>query len=480
MTTTGNTERGLALWIGEVTTLHGRARTGLRVEVVHDLRVAIRRCRSLAQGLREIDDDDGAARWKAFSDAGRALFQGLGGLRDAQVMREHAAALLPSDPALPRVLAVIDARIRALKAGARAAVVAFDPDAWRVAAVGLPARADALLEERLLFDHLALRRFHEARALHQAAMRSRASVALHELRIGVKKLRYTVENFLPDAHDEVGKLLKKLQEILGDIHDLDVLVAFLGSAEAHLHSDDRSRVCQRVRAARDAKVLAYRALAAPPRDDEGATRGAWLRLRSAFVDGPLVALAHRALMLKKASGHGVDPGTARALERSALVLVHALRRRLRPLADARVPVLLRWAAACILVDGGGKPARRFVAKLPLAVGFTARERALLEALARAALTAPAPHHPRVLALPERDRRLVLALGAVLHLAVRAKDAAPFVVHDGPEVVVLDVSRPFGDLQDFAARRAPLEVLLERPVWWRSRREPYPKAVAAGR
>lgn len=467
------TETGLALWIGEVTSLHARAARGLRVDVVHDLRVAVRRCRSLAQGLREIDDDEGAARWKAFSDAGRALFQGLGDLRDAQVMREHTAVLLAADPALPDVLRVLDARIRRLKTGARAAVLDFDPGAWRAAALDLPARADALLEERLLFDHLALRRFFEAHELHRAAMRSRSSVALHELRIGVKKLRYTVENFLPEAHAQVGKLLKKLQEVLGDLHDLDVLIAFLGSADARLHSGDRSRVCQRARAARDEKVAAYRALAAPLRGTDE-RQGAWVRLRGAFAQGPLVPLAHRALMQKKASGHGVDVATARALERSALVLVHALKPALRPLDDARVPVLTRWAAACMLVDGGGKPARRFVASLPLATGFAARERSLLAVLARAALVAPMRHDERVLALAERDRPLAVALGAVLHLAVRAKDAAPFVVRSGAEIVLLDVSRPFLDVVDFAARRAPLEALLDRPVWWRARSSTEPR------
>jgi CHAD domain-containing protein len=172
---------GLARWMSEVVALHERARRALRVDVVHDLRVAIRRCRSMVQGLREIDDDAGAARWKALSDTGRPLFQGLGDLRDAQVLRELADELLRSDPAHPHIVDMIDKRVEATKRGARAAVETFDPAAWQSAAEGLSVRAKSLLRERPLFDHLALRRFFEARELHRAAMRSKSSTALHQL-----------------------------------------------------------------------------------------------------------------------------------------------------------------------------------------------------------------------------------------------------------------------------------------------------------
>ena len=44
----------LAQWMSEVQSLHGRALTAdlgaVDDEVVHDLRVALRRCRTLAQG----------------------------------------------------------------------------------------------------------------------------------------------------------------------------------------------------------------------------------------------------------------------------------------------------------------------------------------------------------------------------------------------------------------------------------------------
>ena len=52
---------------------------------VHDLRVALRRCRSMADGMMAMDPD---RNWKAMKKAGKQLFQRLGALRDVQIMME--------------------------------------------------------------------------------------------------------------------------------------------------------------------------------------------------------------------------------------------------------------------------------------------------------------------------------------------------------------------------------------------------------
>src|SRR5277367_2935808 len=52
---------------------------------VHDLRVALRRCRSVADGVMALDPDPG---WKAMKKAVKRLFQRLGELRDIHVMME--------------------------------------------------------------------------------------------------------------------------------------------------------------------------------------------------------------------------------------------------------------------------------------------------------------------------------------------------------------------------------------------------------
>ena len=60
-----------------------RAGTDLAPDPVHDLRVALRRCRSMGDGLSAIDPNPS---WKSMKKAGKALFDSLGELRDVQVM----------------------------------------------------------------------------------------------------------------------------------------------------------------------------------------------------------------------------------------------------------------------------------------------------------------------------------------------------------------------------------------------------------
>jgi hypothetical protein len=59
--------------------------------------------------------------------------------------------------------------------------------------------------------------------LHRQALRNRSHTAFHRLRIGLKKFRYTVENFLPDRYAIWGDELGETQDTLGEMHDLHVL-----------------------------------------------------------------------------------------------------------------------------------------------------------------------------------------------------------------------------------------------------------------
>src|SRR5438270_10860580 len=69
-----------------------RVTSDIGPDPVHDLRVSLRRCRSLADGLMAIDPDPG---WKAMKKAGKRLFQRLGDLRDIHVMEEWVEKLEP-------------------------------------------------------------------------------------------------------------------------------------------------------------------------------------------------------------------------------------------------------------------------------------------------------------------------------------------------------------------------------------------------
>src|SRR5512140_3542959 len=74
--------RGLQHWMERVVREADKVRGGFDPDPVHDLRVAIRRCRSIADGFRMIDPQPA---WKKMRRAGKAVFAALGDLRDVQV-----------------------------------------------------------------------------------------------------------------------------------------------------------------------------------------------------------------------------------------------------------------------------------------------------------------------------------------------------------------------------------------------------------
>jgi len=234
---------------------------------VHDLRVSLRRCRSMADGMMAMDPD---RDWKAMKKAGKRLFQRLGALRDVQIMMEWIEKLHPSpieadgvvaspevsadggsagdspaptrtlrDPAAGALLQILRGREIEQKREARAALDEFDRKQWRQWSKSLPLRAGRIRPGSGVFKHLALERWTAARELHTRAMRNRSQIAFHTLRIGIKRFRYIVENFLPVEHKAWSNDLKHMQDLLGEVHDLDVLWAT--ALACHIFPDEESR-----------------------------------------------------------------------------------------------------------------------------------------------------------------------------------------------------------------------------------------------
>src|SRR6202050_5053626 len=138
-TTKPKPKLGLRTWMERVLLECDRAAAGLDLDPVHDLRVALRRCRSLADGLMAIDPD---SSWKAMKKAGRKLFQALGELRDMQVMEEWMEKLSdPSDPVAIKLLDHLRACEVEYKQRAFKDLNQFDRKQWRQWARTLPQRA---------------------------------------------------------------------------------------------------------------------------------------------------------------------------------------------------------------------------------------------------------------------------------------------------------------------------------------------------
>src|ERR1700738_2018040 len=85
-----NEDSGISQWMSRVVKELGHLREDVNADTVHDLRVAVRRCRSVAEVMEEVDPD---ASWVQMQKIGRKLFRSLGALRDLQVMKEWVKTL---------------------------------------------------------------------------------------------------------------------------------------------------------------------------------------------------------------------------------------------------------------------------------------------------------------------------------------------------------------------------------------------------
>jgi CHAD domain-containing protein len=269
---------------------------------VHDLRVAIRRCRSLGQGLKVIDSADA---WWEMREAGKTVFQALGELRDVQVMREWVGRLgTAEEPASKAFQLYISAREAELKKQAMASLKKFDRKQWEQWSKELPRRAARIRPGSVVFQHMALERWTEARHQQRSALRNKSGAALHELRILIKKFRYTVENFLPEQHAAWGDDLKKLQDWLGEVHDLDVLWAT--ALEQNVFADEAERALwhDKIQAERQKRVEKYREKMLGP-------QSLWPVWRAALPKGPQVRAA--AMERLKMWASFLDPDFAHSL-----------------------------------------------------------------------------------------------------------------------------------------------------------------------
>jgi CHAD domain-containing protein len=241
----------------------GRAREELAPGPIHDLRVALRRCRSLAEGFAQLD---GHADWRQMRKAARRLQRGLADLRDAQVMAAWLRRLHLAPGAGGAVLAASFRREeqRARRA-ARRALEDFSRKRWKRWRRRLPRRAERIAAGPASFAPLALQRLADAGELHRRWRKSASRIAAHRLRIAVKRFRYVVESFLPEQHAAWGRDLKRLQDWLGEVHDLDVLrgrILQLAEEESFPRTTADNWV-QSIERARKERVERYRRAVSP-------------------------------------------------------------------------------------------------------------------------------------------------------------------------------------------------------------------------
>jgi CHAD domain-containing protein/HD superfamily phosphodiesterase len=525
-TTRARKTTGLRYWMLRVLEECEHVSTDFGSDPVHDLRVSLRRCRSLADGLSALDSD---SSWKAMRKAGKRLFQRLGALRDVQVMMEWIEALhlaeanegqasvewalpsansgqappalppsqpnsapipdsagqqtIPGDPAAHALLVILHRREQEQKLEAHAALEEFDRKQWRQWTRSLPVRAARLRLGSPLFKHLALERWTAARELHNRALRNRSQTAFHSLRIGLKRFRYIVENFLPAEHQAWSNDLKEMQDLLGEIHDLDVLWATAVSCHVFPDEDSRRHWHERILAERGQRVERYRKKMTGP-------DSLWQVWRAALPQGKQVqSLATRRIKLWANSLDPDFPHSERVAGLALQLYDGLVAKGWQPALDgasARSGLL----AAALLHDVGKSKGEKGHHKTSFdmirahgsPLGWKAAD------LQRAAIVArfhhgalPTRKHKALRHLLPDEQKATTHLAAILRLA-NALDAA----HDGrirriqienvqirtkgkePLIIAAEGYSPLApSAQTIAAERHLLETVLHRPVVVRS-------------
>ncbi len=408
--------RGLADWASRVLAECDRVQQDFDAKSVHDLRIALRRCRSIARTMIDIDS---YPAWGKLNKTSRKLFKRLGDLRDTHIQIAWVQKLGPEgDPLRTRLLETLAAREQEAKSKTRQAFENFDRKLWHRRAIELAGRARRVPADGLAFQHLALERWNQAVALHGFALRSRSRVAFHRLRIGIKRFRYTAENFLPRRHATWGPDLKRIQDLLGDVHDLDVMRRTLRLVRPALDRTSLASWFERIERARRERLEEYH------RKTTGKD-SLWLAWRRHLPSGKRLELAALAKLEAWASFLDPDFRHARQVAGLSLQLFDSL-----PAAasdglfqDAGARRIL-YAAALLHDVGRSKGKRehhkssyRLIRDCPPPLGWTR------DGMQRVALVAryhrgaePRSSHEGYGSLSPREQQKVAWLAAVLRLA----------------------------------------------------------------
>lgn len=231
---------------------------GWKAKDVHDLRVALRRCRTMAEALSEVNPDRG---WRKLKKDSRELFRALGALRDTQVEQEWLKRLSAGDdPVRKHLLKILAQAETKQQKDAENALENFDRKNWRKWSQKLGQKAQFFPLESVVFQRLALTRLNEAAELYQRARKGRSRIAWHRLRIGLKGFRYTLENFVPQRYEPWSKNLKRIQDLLGEVHDMDVLRSAIRRQRAKLPEALVLRWYQKIEEARKSRLDEFRSI----------------------------------------------------------------------------------------------------------------------------------------------------------------------------------------------------------------------------
>jgi CHAD domain-containing protein len=455
--------RGLPHWMNRVLVELDHLQTSPGPETVHDLRVAIRRCRSLAAVMEEIDPDPA---WPEMRKVARKLFRGLGAVRDAQVLEQWIKKLgAENDPLRIHLLTSLESDEKQRTANALRTAAKFDEKQWTSLERRLRQRARLVPVGGLAAECLALERFEEAKELHNCALRTEKPKPWHALRIGLKRFRYTLEGFLPEHSAAWSENLKRVQDLLGDIHDLDVLSETLEHTKLSRASESAKAWQEKIAHERNDRVQTYRQLTL-------GKASLWQEWRHNLPHGRRLEAA--ALARLRATARSADTHSRRTaqISRMAIRVFDVLRRvQANPAFHAsHMPRLMQAAAKLHGIGALGdrklslKGARKFLLGLTIPPNWTAAEWDLM-AWAIRFHRGPEPKQKNGFAkLSEEQQTAVRTLAGVLRLARTLRksgleSAVGLRCEKSTDALVLSVPGLL-DTAEIAARLAAAKHLLE--------------------
>lgn len=437
---------------------------------VHDLRVAIRRCRSLAAVMEEVDPDPS---WQEMRKGARKLFRGLGALRDAQVMEEWIKKLGPENDLLrAQLLASVETDEKQRSENALRVAAKFNEKDWTQLERLLRRRVRLVPVSGLAAECLALERFEEAKELHNRALRTEKHKPWHALRIGLKRFRYTLEGLLPEHYAAWSENLKRLQDLLGDVHDLDMLSEMLAENDASEAAEATKVWQERIAHERHDRIETYRQLTL------GKT-SLWHEWRHNLPHGKRLDAAAMARLRSTARAADAHSQRTSQVSRIAIRLFELLRRvdAAQIFHEATMRRLIQASARLHGVSSAAgrtlsqKAARKFLLGLTIPPNWTSEQWDLM-AWAVRFHRGPEPRQKNGFAkLSEEQQTRVRALAGVLRLARALRksgleSAVGLRGEKSADAVVLSVPGLLDTVEiatRLAAAKHLLEFVLEKPL-----------------